>query len=194
MRRAALALALLIGMLPASASAEWQLKPFMGLTFGGGTTFLDLEQAVGKANPVIGINGALLGDVLGLDVDFGRAPGFFQRGQSLVLGSTATTLTASAVVALPRSMVGYSLRPYFAGGAGMMHVTIDGKSGAVRVSSTLPALSLGGGATGFLGKRFGMSWELRHFRSLGKGSTRGVSLDTERLAFWRATMALAIRY
>jgi hypothetical protein len=193
-RRVALAW-FLVSFLPATARAEWQIKPFVGLTLGGGTTLVDPEHAVGKPNPVVGVTGVLLGDVFGLDADFGRAPGFFQSGsQGLLLGSAASTLTGNVVIALPRRMAEYTLRPYFVAGAGLIHATIDGSFGAVKVSSTLPALDVGGGVTGFLSKRVGVSWEVRHFRSLGKGPFRGASIAAERLSFWRANVAVAIRY
>lgn len=181
---------------PAPAAAEWHIKPFLGVTFGGNTTFLDFEQAAGKANFVMGVNGTLLGEVLGLEADFSRAPGFFQSGgQQLVLSSTVTTLTGSVVFALPKRVFQYTLRPYFIAGTGMMHTHIDGRFGTFQVSSTLPAIDLGGGATGFLTDRLGLSWDVRRFESFGgKGRLNGESLGDEQLAFWRATMAVAIRY
>ena len=36
------------------AFAEWQLKPFLGVTFGGETTFYDFDHAVGSTNVVFG--------------------------------------------------------------------------------------------------------------------------------------------
>jgi hypothetical protein len=47
------------------------------------------------------------------------------------------------------------------------------------------------GVTGFLSDRFGVSWDVRRFRSVG-GQDPGS--DGPRLSFWRANMALAIRY
>ncbi len=55
----------------------------------------------------------------------------------------------------------------------------------------LPAIDLGGGVTGFLSDRIGVSWDVRHFRSVG-GKTRGLSFGREQLSFWRANMALVI--
>jgi hypothetical protein len=55
-------------------------------------------------------------------------------------------------------------------------------------------MDIGGGATGFLSDRLGVSWELRHFRTIGRGGLSGTSVGPEQLAFWRATMAIAIRY
>jgi hypothetical protein len=75
-----------------------------------------------------------------------------------------------------------------------MHVGIEGRLGALTVSSTLPAMDLGGGATGFLSDRVGLSWEARYFRSLGDGKTRGFSVAGEQLSFWRVNMAVTIRY
>jgi hypothetical protein len=181
---------------PSTMFAEWQLRPFIGATFGGGTTFVDLAGAAGSPKVVIGVNGVLRGNIFGVDVDFGRAPGFFQSGdQSLVSGSSATTLTSNVIIGPPRRLTEYTLGPYFAVGAGLMHVRIDDFSGIFPISRTLPAMSIGGGANGFLSDRIGISWDLRYFRSLGNQDVlRGVSLGQEELSFWRASMALVIRH
>jgi len=197
MRRRVLATAVLSTMISVPPlRAEWQIKPFIGLTFGGSTTLIDLEQAVGKANPVIGVNGGAIGEVVGFDVDFGRASGFFQSGnQNLLLASQASTVTWNAVMAMPRRMTQYTLRPYFVGGAGLVHASIEGRLGAVHFSVTRPTLDFGGGVTGFLSKRIGLNWEVRHFGTIGKGEPTGASLvGEERLSFWRATMSVAVRY
>ena len=56
-------------------------------------------------------------------------------------------------------------------------------------------MDVGGGATGFLSNRFGVNWDVRFFRSLGsKEGGGGVSFGPEQLSFWRASMALAIKY
>jgi len=189
------ALALLLAAAPCAA-AEWQLRPFVGVTYGGGTTFVDPEHASGHANPAIGISGVLLGDVFGIEADFGHAPGFFQRGDQqpvLVLDSSATTLTGNIVVALPRRLAEYTLRPYFVGGAGFMAVRIDDALGNRFISRSLQAMDLGGGVTGFLTKRIGVSWDVRYFRSVDRTFESGLSLSSEQLSFWRANMAVAIR-
>ena len=193
MRIAVLALILLL-LRPAPASAEWQLRPFLGLTFGGSTTFFDLEQAADDPNLVIGFNSVLLGELIGFDADVGYAPGFFQSGgQHLVTRSSATTVTGNIVVALPRRLAEFTLRPYFVGGAGLMQARINDPSKVLGLSSTLPALDLGGGVTGFLSDRIGVSWDVRHFRTFG-GKERGLSFGREQLSFWRANMALVFRY
>lgn len=200
MRRRCLALALFAVVLvlgrPAPARAEWQIRPFIGVLFSGGTTFVDLEDAAEHPNFVYGASGGLLGEVFGIEGDFGRAPGFFQTGgQGLLLDSSVTTLTGNVVFALPRRMAEYSLRPYVVAGAGLMHVQIDGRLGALQISRTLPAMDVGGGVTGFLSERVGLSWDVRRFRTLRSSrEASGASFGNERLAFWRANMAVALRY
>jgi hypothetical protein len=182
---------------PSVASAEWQVKPFLGVTFGGGTTLLEPEMAVGRANVMVGINALLIGDTLGVEADLGYAPGFFQTGdlqQPLVVSSSATTLTANVLVAVPRHLTQYTLRPYFVGGGGLMHAGFEDFFG-LTVRSTLPAMDVGGGVTGFLTNRFGVNWDVRYFRSFGgKDEGIGVSKGPEELSFWRAHMALAVRF
>jgi hypothetical protein len=182
-------------LIPRTASADWQIKPFGGVEFGGSTSFLDYENAAGRAHFILGVNAGVLGEVLGIEADLARVPGFFETDEQLVLSSSATTLTGNVVVAVPRRLFQYTLRPYFVAGAGIMHAQIEGRFGTLRVASTLPAMDLGGGATGFLSDRVGLNWELRYFRSFkGSGELNGVSVTEEQLAFWRATMAVVFRY
>ena len=98
-----LAIALLL-LAPAPAAAEWQIRPFIGFTFGGATTFVDLEQAAGEQKAVIGVSGGWLGEIFGFEGDFGLIPGFFQTAEKdLLLESGLRTLTGNVVVAMPRS-------------------------------------------------------------------------------------------
>jgi hypothetical protein len=194
MRAGFLVLTLLL-LWPAQMSAEWQIRPFLGVSFGGGTTLVDLDHAAGSPNIVVGVNGALLGDVIGVEVDFGRAPGFFQTGdQGLVQRSSVTTLTGNVVIAPPRHLTEYILGPYFVLGAGLMRARSEELQGILSLANTLPAIDVGGGAKGFLSKRIGLNWEARYFRSVGGKELRGVSFGTEQLSFWRASMGLVIRY
>ena len=105
------------------------------------TTFVDVEDAAGSPTVVLGISGVLLGEVVGLDIDFSYATGFFESGdQLLVAHSSVTTLAGSVVVALPRRLNEYGLRPYFVGGAGLMRVQIRQRLDVLNVADTLPAM------------------------------------------------------
>ena len=137
-----LVLVLVVGLVLLSShvdAAEKQIKPFVAVTFGGGTTLLDLEDTSARSHPAIGVGGAMLWDLFGFDVDLAHVPGVFQsKNQTLVLDSSVTTLTGSFIITLPRRMTEYVLRPYFVGGGGLMRVRIDDVFEALPVRKTLP--------------------------------------------------------
>src|SRR5262245_13573660 len=174
---------------PAGVRAEWQIRPAVGVNFRQSSTYT--APGIGKpAKFGLGITGALIGNVFGIEGDFSRRSDFFpgSGGGGNVLGSSVSTLTGNITVTLPRRLVEYTLRPYFVGGTGRMVVRIDQLSNLLDVSETLKAVDLGGGVTGFLTDRIGLNWDVRHFRSVGEGS------GPAKLSYWRANMALAIRY
>jgi len=147
----------------------------------------------GKPHVAFGVNGLVVGQVFGIEGDVSFAPGFFQaKRRQLILGSSVTTATANLVVAFPRRWSQYTLRPYAVGGGGVMRVHIDDVSGVLAVDSSLGTVDFGGGVTGFLTDRVGVSWDLRYFRSFG-GDSRGFSIGNEQMSYWRAMMAVAIR-
>jgi hypothetical protein len=207
-----LAIPLLL-FVPVSAGAEWHFKPFLGFSFEPSTTLeRDIEHAAGltlgpdvesqASNVMFGAGVTLLGDVFGVEGEWTQAPGFFQtRDQILVTSSGAQTFTGSLVVAMPRRIAQYSLRPYLVAGAGIMRLRSDPNPAlttAVPIKDTLGAIDVGGGATGFLNERIGVGWDLRYFRSVG-GEVTGDPLVTtdglaKQLSFWRANMALVLRY
>ena len=193
-RLLACALLLLTPARAVAAGAEWQLKPFFGAVFNGETTFIDLEFAAGDVHPAVGLSTLWIGETLGIEADFGVAPGFFSGGGISVVRSYVTTLTGNVVIAVPQRMVQDTLRPYLVAGGGLMRVRSELFLDPLPVASTLPTIDIGGGVTGFLTPRIGLNWDLRFFRSLGGGEPdRGLSIGPERLSFWRASMAVAIR-
>jgi hypothetical protein len=195
---------------PAWAVAEWQIKPFFGTTFAGSTApgsaldLVDLDNGAHKPHIAFGASGLLLGNLFGVEADFGHTPGFFQSdspvsadiNSPLVVGSSATTLTGNLVITVPRKVAQYTLRPYFVVGGGWMHLASSnwGNLEVLSVSRNRPALDIGGGVTGFLTDRIGLSWDVRRFKSI-RGETR-TPLDSgsDQLSFWRANMSVAIRY
>jgi Outer membrane protein beta-barrel domain len=173
---------------PKQVDAEWQIRPAVGVSFAQNTTFTAPDPSGSAAKFGLGVTGALVGNIFGVEADFGRRSGFFPASkQSNILSSSVTTLTGNVTVALPKRLVEYTLRPYFVGGAGLMAVRIDQINNLFDVSSNLNAIDVGGGVTGFLTDRIGLNWDVRHFRSVGEG-------PGGRLSYWRANMALAIRY
>ena len=192
MRATGLVAALLM-LAPACADAEWQVRPFIGFTFGGATTLVYLQDTTAQQHPMIGVSGGWIGDVVGVEGDYGR--GFGWAGdKTVLLGTVISTLTGNVVIALPRTITGEGLRPYFVGGGGFVHLSLLGNLLAENLSRTLPAMTLGGGVTGFLTNRVGLNWELRRLSTFGGEVSKGTSFGREQLSFWRATMAVAVRY
>jgi hypothetical protein len=75
-----------------------------------------------------------------------------------------------------------------------MRVSVDHPFGVLPIRDTVGIYNLGGGVIGFLTTRVGVAWEVRRFSTL-KGVPPPTAVTTSgRLAFWRASMALAIRY
>jgi len=184
-----------------SASAEWQFRPAVGVNIAQSTT-LGISQAGGSIGRISwGGNTALVGNILGVETDFSRRSGFLpaarQQGAGIVQGSSVTTLTGNVVLTLPSHMAEYTLRPYFVGGVGLMAVRVDYQQvDALDISLSMKTTDLGGGVTGFLTKRIGLNWDVRRFSSFGGGPQLSLarSFGSPHLSYWRAQMALAIRY
>jgi hypothetical protein len=191
-RTAVLVAGLLLSAARANAE-DRQLRPFIGATFGGGTTFVELDR--GRAKLAVGLGAVFLGEVFGAEVDFGDVPGFFESDDNpLVVGSRVTTLTGNVVVAMPRRMTEYALRPYVVGGGGLMRVRTTTSLNVFDVSRMFPTLDVGAGVVGFVTNRMGVCWEIRRFQTVDRNTGNGVSFGEEQLSFWRASMAVAIRY
>jgi hypothetical protein len=198
-RAAALRIVVLAGVLSACAragAADRQVRPYVGATFGGGTTYVDPESAVGKPHPAIGASAVFLGEVFGAEVDVADAPGFFESGDKhLVQRSHVTTIAGNVVIAAPHRLTEYSLRPYFVAGAGLMRVSTTTAFGVFDVSRVRPAFDAGVGVVAFLTNRVGLSWDIRRFQSVGGGGEEaGLSFGGAHLSFWRAAMAVVFRY
>jgi hypothetical protein len=175
-----------------------QLRPFVGVTFGGSTTLLDFSNSASKGNLALGISADLLGEIFGAEIEVADAPGFFKSGpEDLVLSSRVTTFTGNLVIAAPRKWTQYSLRPYVVAGGGLMRVHKEDVLDVFPLSSVLPVVDFGAGAIGFLNDHVGIGWDVRRFQSVGQ-TTVDVALTTtgdgrEHLAYWRAQMLVAIR-
>ena len=75
-----------------------------------------------------------------------------------------------------------------------MWIHIASTFGVFQVAETMGAIDIGGGVQGSLTNRIGVGWDVRRFNSISKTGDLGLSFGREQLSFWRASMALAIRY
>jgi len=180
-----------------AGAADREIRPFVGFTFAGNTTFVpNITEAAGKVHATVGVDAAVLGEVFGVDFDLAHTPGFFQTGEAndLIISSGVTTVTGNVVIGLPRKWMEYTLRPYIVAGGGIMRVRALDYFGVVDVSQVKPAIDFGAGAVGFITHDVGVAWEVRRFQTVGNSELTGFSFGAEQVSFWRATMAVAIRY
>jgi hypothetical protein len=194
--------AVLLAAAPAPARADWLLAPFAGIKFKGETTLFDLDTAADKRKLTFGGSVMWLGEgPFGIEGDVAFVPGYFKADVDIPLVQSArvATVMGNAVLTVPRPWIGESLRPYVSGGFGLVHAQMQDVLEKLAFRRTLGGFNLGGGAMGFVGRsrRTGVRWDLRYVRgagALGSGSSRPASFGSERLTFWRATMAVVFRY
>ena len=174
-------------------AADRQIRPFAGATFGGTTPFVDFEDAASKLHPAIGVDAVFLGEMFGVDIDVADVPGFMEADNQLVVHSRVTTLCGNVVIAAPRRLAEYSLRPYVGAGGGRMRARRITSFNVVDVASVTPAFDVGVGAVAFVTNKTGVAWDVRRFQSFSDSSERTAGAD-DHLSFWRATMAVVFRY
>jgi hypothetical protein len=199
--RAAALTGVCLGGFGASADADYIFTPFVGKTFAAQHTLsspsgVPVTASVDKQTWVIGGSAAWLSDsVVGVELDFGFAPRFFRSNLPFAPpGSNVTSLTGNVLLTLPLSVTRDSLRPYASAGMGVLHAGVDDTIGFATLDRNLLALSVGGGAIGFLNNRTGVRFDLRHLRSTSRGIETSTLLTAPRLGLWRLTVGVAIRY
>jgi len=194
-----LTLALALSSLPSSARADWLVMPLVGVSFGGDTNIIDLEDATGLRNVTYGGTVALLSPGgLGLEADVSYVPGFFQRegGGDLVASSSVLSVMGNVIVAAPLSLTRQSLRPYVSGGFGLIRAHFDDVLDLFPVDRNLSGVNIGGGAIGFLSRRTGVRVDLRYYQAVGSSDEGSfpIGLGSPKLSFWRGSLALVLKY
>ena len=196
--RAAVLTGLCLGASTRTAHADYIFTPFIGKTFAAtntlSTSLLPVTASVDKQTWIGGASAAwLTRGVLGAEVDFGYAPRFF-KSELTRPGSNVMSLTGNLLLAVPLSVTRDSLRPYVSAGMGMLHAGVDDQINSATIDRNLLAVSIGGGAIGFLNPRAGVRFDLRTVRSTSTGINLATLLKEPQLGFWRATVGVAIRY
>jgi len=193
-----LAVAAFLTVAPAtSASADWLITGFLGGTFAGSTTHLDLEGGVGANQVIYGASaGWLGGSIVGVEAEFAYAPRFFETDNraGVVTGSHVTTVMGNVLVTLPLSVTRESLRPYVIGGLGLLQsgsaASLDFVDEFDQQDRNVLGANVGGGALLFVSPDVGVRFDLRYTRSLLRGTNPLTGDVGTRLRFWRATVGV----
>jgi hypothetical protein len=183
----------LLAVTPRTAAAEWHLTPFVGLTFKGSSTFIDLEHAATKVHGNFGGAVTLLGGGLfGVEGVFVDTPGFFKG--DLITHSRNIGLMGNVVLTAPRRWTEYGLRPFVSGGLGLMHVSNSDEAELLPASKSAAAFNVGGGAIGFLSRRVGLRFEMRYFANLHRTDEGPIALAPLHLRYFTGSVGIVFRF
>lgn len=208
--RVLLTAALLAGITPADALAEWQFAPFVGFTFAGDTNINFLEEGPRDRHWLLGGSARLLGaGPVGLEALFLYAPGFFEphdtepvfadEAPKTLFESRTFSLMGNVVLTTPRAWNEYGLRPYVSGGMGLLSVYALDEGNLLPARGNLIGYNVGGGAVGFLTDRVGVRFDLRYISTTPHGRESSedlLTVDSERVRvhYWAATMGVVFKY
>jgi opacity protein-like surface antigen len=192
---------------PAKASADWLFTPYVGYNFGGSATFNDaigdLEDEFEK-RASFGASLSYMGaGAFGFELDFGYAPNFFESTEGTADfdygDNNLTTVMANVIVGIPvGGTSGKGIRPYAAGGVGIMRSRInDAEDLFGDLSTTDLGFNVGGGVSGFFTDKVGIRGDIRYFRQLRESSVDdddilGVTVGD--LKFWRGSVGVVFRF
>ncbi len=195
--------ALVVGVSPGRASADWLFTPYVGGVFGGKANFGDFNNVDDEVERRVAF-GASLGwmgnGIIGAEVDFGFVPNFFQNtagGGDFAFGdSNVTTLMGNLILGAPiGGQSGPGLRPYASGGVGLMRTKVDGGDFFDDLNTNDLGLNVGAGVHGFLSDNVGIRGDVRYFRSLQDNEPDDeFDLALSDFNFWRATVGITFRF
>lgn len=200
--------AVLIAGSPRAASADWLFTPFVGLTFKGDTTLIDLstadfEPASSKVHWNFGGSVTWLGGgPFGVEGLFAYTPGFFQAGEASgpVSSSRTMVLMGNIVLAAPRGWNEYGLRPLVSGGFGLLHASAQDLDEVELYAKpvNLFGYNIGGGAVGYLSDRVGLRFDLRYFSEVRPKNDPEIvgifSFAPVELSYWTTSVGVVIKY
>ena len=164
------------------AYAETFITPFAGATFGK-------DAPTSKFSTGLSVTG--MGNVAGLEIEFGYTPDFFnqQVGTAIVSDSNVTSLMANLVIGPGHGPV----KPYVVGGVGLLRSHVNGGDFFDNITTNDWGVDLGGGVLVRVGHGVDVRGDLRYFRSLQKTQTSGFSLGLGNFDFFRGTVGVAVR-
>ena len=180
---------------PVNVAADWLFTPFLGRTFLGSTSIIDLDDATDKNHWNFGGMVTLLGSgPVGVEGLIVVTPGFFEQEDSdLVSDSRTLALMGNVFVTKPLRPTDHGWRLFASAGAGLLHASTTDLLGLLPVRANLLGYNVGGGAM-VLGRTFGVRLELRHFGNLKPSDDTGNAIGRTRLRYWSAGAGVVFRY
>jgi len=193
LKKCAVMAALALALSPGSARADWLFTPNVGAGFGG--------DAQGREHLTYGASiGWMGGGVLGWEADLAYTPEFFEGDDEDLDAfdgdSNVTSVMGNLLVGIPiGGQTGGGVRPYFAGGAGLMKSRVEDADALFEIDNNDFGINLGGGVMGFMTDNVGFRGDIRYFRAFGEDETNErIDFDVSDFDFWRGTVGLTFRW
>lgn len=188
---------------PAKASADWLLTPYIGGNWSSQVRFTDnlgdfTEEFERRVTYGVSL-GWMGAGIAGFEIDASYTPDFFETtaGSDTVLGeSNVGMLMGNLVLGIPiGGQSGVGLRPYVAGGAGIIRSRISDPGDLFDVTSNDLAYNVGGGLTAFVTDNFGIRGDVRYFRGIQDNEPDDdFDFSLSDLRFWRWTAGATFRF
>jgi opacity protein-like surface antigen len=192
LKKCAMVAALVLALLPASASADWLFTPNLGSTFGA--------DASGNEHFTYGASIGWMGaGIFGWEADLSYTPEFFEAGDNdfdPVDNSNVVSAMANALIGIPiGGQTGGGFRPYFTGGIGMLSREVATSDSLFDVDSNEFGFNLGAGAMGFMTDHVGFRGDVRYIRSLEDLEADDSSpFSAGSFDYWRGTAGVTFRW
>ena len=173
------------------AVAQGFVAPFVG------TTLTSPSDTGSRTKPGYGVAFGGLGKVAGFETEFAFYPE--------VIDNTANGLSKSRVISISAgTLLGPTLgrvKPYFAFGAGNLHLNVTGLSSVVipnpeSISNNYFTFNAGGGVMGFFTEHLGVRGDLRYYKAFGikLEDLQNAGIQLDKFNFWRASFGLAVKF
>jgi len=190
-KKCAIVVTLMAMLVPATASADWLFTPNVGGGFGG--------SASGREHLTWGASIGWMGaGILGWEADFAHSPEFFESDDDsfdAIDSSNVTTFMANVIAGIPVGGQTGGVRPYFAGGFGMMQQQVQDLDALFEVDNSEFGINLGGGVMGFATDHVGFRGDVRYYRALTDPEPDNeFDVDFGDFDFWRATAGITFRW
>lgn len=192
LKKCALLAALMLGLAPAAASADWLFTPNLGASFGG--------AASGREHMTYGASIGWMGaGIFGWEADLAYTPEFFEGDDDdldLIENSNATSWMANVLLGIPvGGQRGGGFRPYVTGGAGVLQTSVGNADDLFEIDNSEFGVNVGVGAFGFATDHVGFRGDVRYFRALGDPEEDNeFDIDFADFDFWRATAGVTFRW
>ena len=163
---------------PVSASAQGYISPQIGYDFGGDSGCPQITNCKDK-NLNWGVSVGSLGSILGSELEFAYAKNFF--GDIPGVSSSVLTLMSNLLIA-----------PGF--GIGLMKTHVDFSASTIENSENHFAWDTAGGLMIFLGPKFGIRGEIRHYHAFQDFAILGLAIGNTKLDYGRASAGVVFRF